>query len=418
MWVDSSDIFGSYDLNHIPNGRFLRNGTLVKDKGSKLKVPSAPVGLSNYSDEADWEVLNELIGCIYDCVLHPEQWNDTLGRISAALCPLNWESSFLIWESSNPPRARFVAANGLAAGVQEMYTAVYAGDNPWSKRIAQFRSGSVIDTDEIMSREEFSDSALSRDFLGPWGIGRLVAVLLDRRGGERLGLIMPGPADREIGGLKRGLRVLAPHLQRALRISHRLASLELAADAAIVAANSAPFAIFSLDQDLSILAANERGAAYEKAGIIQTISNKLSFVDVAAHQKLVTLQRSLPPTGIAFQALDSKARDCPVLGARIEPNRAKAIGGVYAGAALIITLGSSPGETPVVEIDRVAQWYGLTPTEARLAVAITSGQSVQDYAAERAISTNAARFLLKGIFRKTNVSSQAQLVAMLAKLPT
>ena len=383
-----------------------------------MNLPSAPVVLSNYSNEADWEVLNDLIASIYECVLHPEQWNDTLGRISAALCPLNWESSFLIWESSNPPRARFVAANGLAAGVQEMYTAVYAGDNPWSKRIAQFRIGSVIDTDEIMSREEFADSALSRDFLGPWGIGRLVAVLLDRKGGERLGLIIPGPADREIDGLKRGLRVLAPHLQRALRISHRLATLELAADAAIVAANSAPFAIFSLDQDLSILAANQRTPAYEQAGIIKTIGNKLSFVDPYAHQKLVTLQRSLPPAGAAFQAIDAKGRDCPVLGARIEPNRAKAIGGTQAGAALIITLGSSPGETPVVEIDRVAQWYGLTPAEARLAVAITAGQSVQDYAAERAISTNAARFLLKGIFRKTNVSSQAQLVAMLAKLPT
>ncbi len=383
-----------------------------------MNLPSAPVALSNYSNEADWEVLNNLIGSIYECVLHPEQWNDTLGRISAALCPLNWESSFLIWESSSPPRARFVAANGLAAGVQEMYTAVYAGDNPWSKRIAQFRIGSVIDTDEIMSREEFADSALSRDFLGPWGIGRLVAVLLDRKGGERLGLIIPGPADREIGGLKRGLRVLAPHLQRALRISHRLASLELAADAAIVAANSAPFAIFSLDQDLTILAANQRVPAYEQAGIIKTIGNKLSFVDPSAHQRLVTLQRSLPPAGAAFQAVDGKGRDCPVLGARIEPSRAKAIGGTQAGAALIITLGSSPGETPVVEIDRMAQWYGLTPSEARLAVAINVGQSVQDYAAERAISTNAARFLLKGIFRKTNVSSQAQLVAILAKLPT
>lgn len=390
---------------------------MVKDEGSKLKVPPAPVTLSNYSDQADWEVLNDLIASIYECVLHPEQWNDTLGRISDALCPLNWESSFLIWESSSPPRARFVAANGLAAGVQEMYTAVYAGDNPWSKRISQYRNGSVIDTDEIMSREEFADSALSRDFLEPWGIGRLVAVLLDRRGGERLGLIMPGPADRKIDGLKRGLRVLAPHLQRALRISHRLASLELANDAALIAANSAPFAIFSLDQNLSILAANERVPAYEATGIITTIGNQLAFVNPAAHQKLVALQRSSPPAGAAFQAIDNKGRDCPVLGARIEPNRTRAIGGIEAGAALIITLGSSPGETPVVEIDRLAQWYGLTPAEARLAVAITAGQSLQDYTAERAISTNAARFLLKGIFRKTSVSSQAQLVALLAKLP-
>jgi len=42
---------------------------------------------------------------------------------------------------------------------------------------------------------------------------------------------------------------------------------------------------------------------------------------------------------------------------------------------------------------------------------------VQDYAAQRAISVNAARFLLKGVFRKTGATSQAQLVATLARLP-
>jgi DNA-binding CsgD family transcriptional regulator len=80
-------------------------------------------------------------------------------------------------------------------------------------------------------------------------------------------------------------------------------------------------------------------------------------------------------------------------------------------------LGSAPGETPVVEINRVAQWYGLTPSEARIAVAISAGQSLKDYAAERASSLNAARFLLKGVFRKTGATSQAQLAALLASLP-
>ena len=53
----------------------------------------------------------------------------------------------------------------------------------------------------------------------------------------------------------------------------------------------------------------------------------------------------------------------------------------------------------------------------RDAVALVAGQSVQDYAAQRAISVNAARFLLKGVFRKTGATSQAQLLATLARLP-
>ena len=35
----------------------------------------------------------------------------TLARITGALCPLSWEAAFILWESSNPPRARFVAGS-------------------------------------------------------------------------------------------------------------------------------------------------------------------------------------------------------------------------------------------------------------------------------------------------------------------
>jgi DNA-binding CsgD family transcriptional regulator len=128
--------------------------------------------------------------------------------------------------------------------------------------------------------------------------------------------------------------------------------------------------------------------------------------------------QSEPPAGLAFQTVDAKGRDHPVLAARIAPQRAQALASIVEGAALVVTIGSAPGETPVVEINRVAQWFGLTPSEARLAHFVAQGQSLQDYAAIRAVSINAARFLLKGVFRKTGVTSQAQLAALIANLPS
>ena len=376
-----------------------------------------PIHGPGHNEPAEWETLNALIGFIYDSVLEPERWNETLARITAALCPLSWEAAFILWESSSPPRARFVAATGLAAGVQEIYTAVYAGNHPWSRKLMRYGNGSVVDSFDVITREEFAESAFFRNFLAPWGIDRLVGVLLDRRGGERLGLLLPGPGDRDVERLKRGLRILAPHIQRAMRISDRVASLELAAGAARAAADFAPFAIFSLDEQLRVLAANCRAAQYEKAGFIRLAQDRFAFAHPATQKKLLDLVRSPAPTGLAFQAVGTSGNECPVLIARISPQSAQQIGGFSAGASLIVTLGSSPGETPVVEIDRVAQWFGLTPAEARLAVALAGGQTLQDYAARRAVSLNAVRFLLKGIFRKTGAASQAQLVAMIARLP-
>jgi DNA-binding CsgD family transcriptional regulator/PAS domain-containing protein len=387
-------------------------------RGSSLDLVDRGVLRRNHDVEADWEILNDLIGRIYECALDPGQWNDTLAGITTALCPLQWESAFLIWEGHAPAHAEFVAASGLAAGVQEMYTGVYAGTHLWSQRLMRYRNGSVVDTNDLVTPEEFARSPFARDFLAPWGIGRMVAVMLDRRGQERLGLMLPGPADRDLEGLKRGLRVLAPHIQRAVRISERIASLELAHGAAKAAVDTAPFGLLSLDASLNILSANKRVAYYEKRGAISTQGNRLAFLHPASQRKLLDLLKSNPPAGLAFQAHGGENRDYPVLGARMEAHKSAPFGAIAEDTALIITIGSAPGETPVVAIDRVAQWFDLTPAEARLAVAIAEGQSLVDYAAQRAVTVNATRFLLKGVFRKTGVSSQAQLAALVARLPT
>jgi DNA-binding CsgD family transcriptional regulator/PAS domain-containing protein len=373
--------------------------------------------IPNSRGDEDWEALNVLIGHIYESVLHPENWNETLARITATLCPLSWESAFILWEGYHPPNARFVAATGLAAGVQEIYASVYGGNNLWSQRLMRFRNGAVVDSDEITSRQEVMDSPLFKDFLMPWGINRMMAVMLDKRGHDRLGLILTGPGDRDLSVLKRGLRVLAPHMQRAMRISDRIASLQLAQGAAQTASDQSPFGVISLDADLNILSANARATRFEEIGLITMAQSRFSFTHAGTQQKLNEFARTAPPAGTAFQAKRPDGSEIPVLGARIAPQSTAYIGGVVQGAAIILTIGSGPGETPVVEINRVAQWFGLTPAEARLTVALGEGATLQDYAALRATSLNAVRFLLKNVFRKTGTNSQAQLTAMLARLP-
>ena len=370
------------------------------------------------SDERlSWAVLDGLIGRIYECALDPSQWNETLTHITAALSPLSWDVAFLLWESSRPPTARFVGATGLAPGVADIYANVYRGDNPWSRHILPLRNGTLVDTDELMSRQELLQSALYRDFLQRWRLDRALALMLDRRGGERLALVMPGPADRQLDGLKRGLRTLAPHIQRAVRISHRIASLELAAGAAQVAADHANFAILTLDASLNVITANRRVAEFIARRVITLSQDKLAFVHSLSHRQLQALARATPPSGIAFQALGKGSVEYPVLGALIPAQNTRPLGGILEGAALIIMIGNAAGERPVIEINRIAAWFGLTPSEARLAAALTSGTTIQEYVDARNISTNAARFLLKGVFRKTGATTQAQLVAMLAQLP-
>lgn len=364
-----------------------------------------------------WETLDRLIGQIYECALDPSGWDATIEEIRLALCPPEWQSAFLMLERRDPPSAKFIASTNVGPGVGLIYSTVFAYDNPWSQGGWSARNGQLIDTDEYLPREELRKTSFYRNFLAAINVDRTLCLMLDRSGGERLGLLLIGPGDSDLATLRRGLRVLAPHIQRAVRISQRIASVEVSASAARAAANRSRYALISLDKDLNILSVNDRVAHYEATGLITTAGGKLAFVDPVGQQKLASMALNPSHEDLAFQTIDRSGRERAVLGALIKPRSTPYIGGAIPGVAMIITIGSGVGEAAVLGIDRLAQWFGLTPTEARVVDALVDGQTPQDYAARNGVSINAVRFHLKHIFAKTETASQAQLVARIAQMP-
>lgn len=59
--------------------------------------------------------------------------------------------------------------------------------------------------------------------------------------------------------------------------------------------------------------------------------------------------------------------------------------------------------------------YGLTASEAKLALELTNGVSLADYSKRRNISVNTAKTQLRAIFRKTETSRQPELVSLLMR---
>jgi DNA-binding CsgD family transcriptional regulator len=367
--------------------------------------------------EQEWEILNALIGQIYECALDPSLWDQTIEQIRLALCPPEWRTAFLMLERRNPPSAKFIASTNVGPGVETTYSTVFAYNNPWSRRTWPARNGQLVDTDEIMPREQLRQTTMYKNFLAAMNVDRTLCLMLDRRDGERLGLLLIGPGDRDLRVLRRGLRVLGPHIQRAVRISHRIASIGAVASAAHAAANRSRYALISLDRSLNILSVNDRVAHYEGTGLITTAGGKLSFVDPDSHERLVAIGAGVSPDDLAFHAIDCLGRECPVLGVRVKPKAVPTIGGAIADCAMIITIGSGIGETPVMGIDRLSQWFGLTRTEALVVNALVDGQTPQEYASRNGVSVNAVRFHLKHIFQKTDTATQAQLVARVAQMP-
>jgi len=72
---------------------------------------------------------------------------------------------------------------------------------------------------------------------------------------------------------------------------------------------------------------------------------------------------------------------------------------------------------PTVDSVTLKHLFALTPAEAMLALALLAGRSLAEFSAERKVTENTLRTPLGHVLRKTNTTSQRDLVRLLGLLP-
>ena len=66
---------------------------------------------------------------------------------------------------------------------------------------------------------------------------------------------------------------------------------------------------------------------------------------------------------------------------------------------------------------QLMELFGLTAAEARLARALTTGESLDEYAVAQGVKMPTLRTQLSSIFQKTRTARQATLVALIMAIP-
>jgi DNA-binding CsgD family transcriptional regulator len=100
----------------------------------------------------------------------------------------------------------------------------------------------------------------------------------------------------------------------------------------------------------------------------------------------------------------------------VSPGHGDTFANHASGAALMLVGGQRVDISPAL-IEALQHGFGLTKAEARLAAFLINGSGVRGYAAERGVSVDAGKYLLKSIYAKTCLSSQTELVALLREAP-
>jgi DNA-binding CsgD family transcriptional regulator len=104
--------------------------------------------------------------------------------------------------------------------------------------------------------------------------------------------------------------------------------------------------------------------------------------------------------------------DRPALVVHMLPLR-RAAHDIFSGADILVAATAVSASAMVPSPNILTGLFDLTPAEAKLATALTRGQSLKAAAAGNGVTFSTARTYLDRIYRKTGANQQSQLVALL-----
>jgi DNA-binding CsgD family transcriptional regulator/PAS domain-containing protein len=372
--------------------------------------------------------LLELIGLVYDAAVEPAGWTACLTALGRALhAPAI--GLFPVTPGSLSTRASLCVGHGPEFLAR--YDAYYGRPevNAYMQATTPDRlvPGVVVRAEAVIPDRELRRTEYFADWLRPQGIGAGAFAILRSPGGAPLVLSVArspalGHLDMEELAL---LRVLVPHLERALALDRHLerldaerqaseATLDLLAVGVILVDGSGLPVLLNRRAD-ALVKANDglgldrdglRGATPEATGVLRGLiaeAGRTSRGRGTAAGGALVLPR---PSGRRPLA----ALVTPIARERWRPAVAMAL------AAVIV---SDPDDVAAPPTTQLRRLWGLTPAEATLAREVVAGRNLKDAAEGLGVSVVTARSQLARVFAKTGTDRQAELVRMLATaLPT
>jgi len=392
------------------------------------------------------ELLSAVIGEIYDAGLDPGRWPRVL-EVAARF--IGGTSAMLFSKTGDDkpglPPDLFVVEHGIAPRYSRLYLDQYIKLDPaptghytpagaaTTRRIFE-RVEEPITVTDLISYEGFLQTRFYREWAEPQGVVDFVGAVLDNSvpGAAMWGVfrhIRDGVAD---AGARERMRLVAPHVRRALVVNRLLAARTAQAGSFAAAFDGLTAGIIVVAAAGDILYVNRVGRAVLRAGdVLAELGGRLAAADGEVDEVLraalceaaagAAPLRAAPCEAGGAKAAAERRKDTTVslLGrdgaryvAHILPlaSRARLRAGVAPAAAVFIHTAALDQPSS----GAIAQAYRLTPTELRVLLALIDIGGVPDVAAALGVGEVTVRSHLRRLFQKTGARRQADLVKLVA----
>ncbi len=352
-----------------------------------------------------------IVPLIYEAAVFSEQWPEAM-KATVDFSQSHVGMLSVSYRASR--RGEIVAQVGLAEDVVERWEAKH-GYNEWVELAASLPPGEVIHAAETVSVEQLLDTPMGREIIAPLGVSDGAGLRMSDSAFFVAALSVYARESYVPASLDR-LRFLAPHLARSLALHQRIESLAARSAAFETGLEALPAGIVLLDREAGCLHANAMArGVFEDADGITLREGRVRIADDEGRNAFEDgIEQALmaAPEGAARGYFRIRRRSgrrayhavvSPAVTALVDA-------GSVPGVLLWLTDPDS-GATPNEQ--SIATLLDLTPTESRLATAIASGLTLREYAERAGVTVGTARWTLKQVFAKAEVSSQAELVRLI-----
>jgi len=373
-------------------------------------------------------LLSALIGDIYDAALDPTRWQDVLASVARFV---GGTSAMLFSKTAGRSPGLLVYEYGIDPAYQRLYLDQYIKLDPApaghytptgaeSTRRIFAEIGRPIAATDLISSSGFLETRFYREWARPQGLVDFVAAALDNSVASAAMFAVfrhrrDGPTDE---GARQRMRLIAPHIRRAVLVSRVIATRTFEAETLAVAFDGLSAGVIVVETNADIVYANLAGHELLRAGdILRLVGGRLAATDahndhmlrdIIAAATEVASSPSVDDSTMPLVAPDGRHYVAHVL--PLTPRtRSRASAGPTV-VALIVRRAAL--DRPASEA--IAKMYGLTPRELRVLLSLVEIGGVPEVARVLGVSEATVRTHVARLFDKTGASRQVDLVKIVA----
>jgi len=281
-------------------------------------------------------------------------------------------------------------------------------------------AGRLVLSDEVLELSKLQKTGFYHHVLRPQNIAHNGMIALAARRDFRAACVMcRGPRQGQYAPEEqRLLERLSPHLRRSVALGFRIDGYLAVRKASFSVLEHLVDGVIVLDRRAQVVFANAAARRLEAEGALR-LGQPITTASPLHTQRLGQLLRAAllgAPGGTMALPRDADGHPLTIVVSSI---RSKDIGrlsdaGYKDAAALLFVI--DPANRRSIPLSQIMDAYGLTRAEARVALAVSSGNTVVETAQLLKLSPNTIKTHLRRVFAKTATGRQAELAGLIASV--